>query len=285
MRIAVTGAGGQLGCELARALAAHEAILLDRVALDVTDATAVEGVLRSAAPDAIIHAAAWTDVDGCERDPDRANTINAVGTANVARAAGDACVVLVSSDYVFDGTHTSPYTEADEPNPLQVYGRTKLEAEREVRASARWAIARSAVVYGATYGDGTTPAKNFIRSVLDGLANGPVDVVDDQVGSPTSAHDLADALVALVEAGAEGVFHVVNDGAVSRFELARTAAAIAGFDEDRVRPTTTAATPRAAPRPPYAPLRGEAWVKAGFEPLAPWEDALRRALPAFLGAP
>lgn len=282
MRIAVTGAGGQLGFELARALGPHEALLLDEADLDVTDGTAVEGVLRSAMPEAIIHAAAWTDVDGCERDPDRANTINAVGTANVARAAGDALLVLISTDYVFDGAGGRPYTETDDPNPIQVYGRTKLAAEQEVRAAQRWAVVRTAWLYGATYADGS-PARNFIHSVLAGLRRGPVEVVDDQVGSPTSAHDLAVALVALVDAGATGVFHAVNDGIVSRFELARTAAAIGGFDEDRVRPTTTVATPRAAPRPPYAPLRGEAWVKAGFEPLAPWEDALRRALPAFLG--
>jgi len=283
MRVLVTGAGGQLGRELAAALRAHETVMLPHESLDVSDQAAVEGVVSSAAPDAIVHAAAWTDVDACEIDPERARLINVDGTQNVVRAAREALVVIVSTDYVFDGTLGQAYVETDEPNPLQVYGRTKLEGEEAARAqSGRVAVVRTAWLYGARTGAGD-PARNFVASILAASARGPLDVVDDQVGSPTSTHDLARALVAVLEAGAGGVFHGVNSGAVSRYEFARAIVSGCGRDPSLVRAVKTSEAPaRPAARPAYAPLEGRAWREAGFEPLAPWDDALARALPEFL---
>lgn len=281
MRIAVTGAGGQLGRDLARALVAHDAVLLDHAALDVTDARACETALSDV--DAVIHAAAWTDVDACERDRQRARRVNVEGTRNVAAAAAEAFAVVVSTDYVFDGTLGRAYVEIDGPNPLQVYGRTKLDAERAARGiSERVAVARTAWLYGAALANGE-PARNFVTAIIRAARAGPLDVVDDQTGSPTWTGDLARALVGMCERQATGVFHVVNGGAVSRFEFARAIVEGAGMDPDRVRPVKTVeAPPRPAVRPAYAPLEGRAWVKVGFAPLPSWDDALARALPDIL---
>lgn len=285
MRIAVTGAGGQLGASLARALAGHDAIMLSHDELNVADADACEKILRAAEPDRIIHAAAWTDVDGCENDPDHASRVNAAGARNVA-AATDAFVVVVSTDYVFDGLTDAPYVETDATNPVQVYGASKLEGERlamEV-APARCAIARTAWLYGARTASGA-PAKNFVASILRAARKGPLQVVDDQVGSPTSTDDLARALVAMCERPTPGLFHVVNTGATSRFEFARWIVGGAGMDPASVTPVSTEeAPPRPARRPLFAPLDAPAWRAAGYEPLAPIEDALNRAMADILSA-
>jgi dTDP-4-dehydrorhamnose reductase len=285
MRVLVTGAGGQLGAELALRLAGHEAVLLDHGTLDVTDPIAVEGVLTSTGPEVVIHAAAWTDVDGCETDPERARAINVEGTRNVAAAAGDAFVVVVGTDYVFDGSAGRAYVETDPTNPLQVYGQTKLDGEQAARAeTSTVAIARTAWLYGARTTAGA-PAGNFVAAILRAAARGQLDVVDDQVGSPTWTGDLADAVIALAERRTPGMFHVANAGAVSRYDFARAILEIAGLDPSIVRAVATKdAPPRAAARPAYAPLDGLAWREAGFEPLPAWRDALERALPGIVAA-
>jgi dTDP-4-dehydrorhamnose reductase len=280
LRVLVTGAGGQLGAELAPRLAGHDAVLLDHKTLDVSDPIAVEGVLDSAGPDVIIHAAAWTDVDGCEQDPERARVANVEGTRNVASAAGDAFMILVGTDYVFDGTAGRAYTEKDETNPVQVYGRTKLDAEQAARAeTSSLAIARTAWLYGARKATGE-PAKNFVSSILGAAARGPLDVVDDQVGSPTWTGDLADALLALAHRRTAGTFHVANGGAVSRCDFARAILELGGKDPSLVRAVKTKdAAARPAARPMYAPLDGVGWRAAGFDALPGWRDALARAMP------
>lgn len=285
MRVLVTGAGGQLGADLASRLAGHEAVLLDHETLDVTDPVAVEGVLTSTGPEVVIHAAAWTDVDGCETDPARARAANVEGTRNVAGAAGDAFVIVISTDYVFDGAAGRPYVETDPTNPLQVYGSTKLEGEQAARAETpSLAIARTAWLYGARTATGAA-ARNFVAAILGAAERGPLDVVDDQVGSPTWTADLAEAVVALAERRVPGTFHVANAGAVSRYDFARAIVELAGRDPGIVRPVaTTDAAQRPAARPAYAPLDGVAWRDAGFEALPHWRDALERALPGILAA-
>jgi len=285
LRVLVTGAGGQLGAELASRLDGHDAILLDHGTLDVTDPIAVEGVLRSTGPDVVIHAAAWTDVDGCERDPARARAINVEGTRNVAASAGDAFMVLVGTDYVFDGTVGRAYVETDPTNPLQIYGQTKLDAEQAARAETPGlAVARTAWLYGARTSAGA-PAHNFVAAILRAAERGTLDVVDDQVGSPTWTGDLADAVIALSASRAPGTFHVANAGAVSRADFARAILEGAGRDPGVVHAVSTKeAPPRAAVRPAYAPLDGVAWRAAGFETLPAWRDALERALPGILAA-
>lgn len=283
MRILVTGAGGQLGHDLALALGNHEIVLADRAMLDVTDAASVQALAGTFRPEAVIHAAAWTDVDGCEGDPERARLTNVEGSRNVVDAAPDAFVVVVSTDYVFDGTLTRAYVEDDVPNPLQVYGRTKLDGERAaLEAGARVAIARTAWLYGARLAGGD-PARNFVTAILRAAARGPVDVVDDQVGSPTWTGDLARALVSLVERATPGVFHVASRGEVSRADFARAILGGAGMDPALVRGCSTAeASPRPAARPMHAPLEGRAWAAAGFEPLPSWMRGLSNALPDIL---
>lgn len=280
MRIAVTGARGQLGRDLARVLAAseHHGSMFDRDALDVRDAAACADALRDA--DAVIHAASWTDVDGAESDPDAARAVNVFGANNVA-AASRYCVVI-STDFVFDGTAGRPYVESDEPNPIQVYGRTKLMGERAAAlACERTAIARTAWLYGAALADGR-PARNFVRAILGALARGePFDVVDDQVGSPTWTEDLARALVGLCESGDSGVFHLANAGEVARDAFARAIAEESGFDPSLVRSVATSdAPPRAARRPAYAPL-----TTTRAAPMPDWRDALARAMPDILAVP
>lgn len=285
MRVLVTGAGGQLGRSLARALVAYDLALLDIHDLDVTAEDVVAAVLERVEPDVIVHAAAWTDVDGCERDPDAARAVNTDGTGHVVAHAKDARVIAISTDYVFDGSAGRAYTEDDEPSPVSVYGRTKLDAERIV-LDAGGTVVRSAWLYGHRWANGA-PARNFVASIVRAAARGePLDVVDDQVGSPTSTSDLADGLAALVaRADARGIFHVVNEGAVSRYEFARAILARAGLDPELVRPIATAdAPPLPARRPPYAPLDGARWREAGFAPLPSWEDALARTLPAIVEA-
>ncbi|MFA5891020.1 MAG: dTDP-4-dehydrorhamnose reductase [Actinomycetota bacterium] len=283
MRILVTGAGGQLGHDLALAFGGHETLLADRAILDVTDAAAARALVDSFRPDAVIHGAAWTDVDGCERDPERARLVNVEGTRNVAAAARDAFVVVVSTDYVFDGMLGRAYVEDDVPNPLQVYGQTKLDAERAaLDVGARVAIARTAWLYGARVANGE-PAGNFVTAILRAASRGTLDVVDDQIGSPTWTGDLARALVSLVERATPGIFHVASRGAVSRADFARAVLRGAGKDPALVRACSTAeASPRPAARPKNAPLEGRAWAAAGFEPLPVWMRALSVALPDIL---
>jgi dTDP-4-dehydrorhamnose reductase len=278
LRVLVTGGAGQLGRDLAAVLG-DAAVALSHAQLDVTDAAAVAAAIEAHRPDAIVNAAAWTDVDGCEAEPERAHRENAVGARNVAEAAGDALVVQVSTDYVFDGRSDRPYTESDPTNPLSAYGRTKLEGERAVADRARrWTVVRTAWLYGA----GTT---NFVAAILRAArTRDRLSVVDDQAGSPTSTPDLARALVSLIEGDATGVLHGVNAGVCSRFAFAQAAFRAAGLDPARIEPVPTSAMPRPAERPAYAPLDGVAWRAAGLPALRPWEEALADAVPGVMRA-
>jgi dTDP-4-dehydrorhamnose reductase len=211
--------------------------------------------------DLVLHAAAWTDVDGAEADPEGARLVNVEGTRNVA--ALGAPVVYYSSDYVFDGSKREPYVESDEPNPLSAYGRTKLEGEREVREG--W-IVRSSWLFGWT-------GRNFVRTMLDlGRAREEVSVVADQVGCPTYVGHLAGATQELLERP-HGTWHLAAEGECSWAEFARTIFEEAELD-CRVREITTEEIGRPAPRPAYSVLRSE---KAAPE-LPHWREGLRACL-------
>jgi dTDP-4-dehydrorhamnose reductase len=278
VRVLITGGAGQLGRDLADVFG-DDAIPLSHAELDIADAAAVEAAVRAHGPDAIVNSAAWTDVDGCEGDPERARLINGIGAGNIARAAGDALVVQVSTDYVFDGLAGRPYVETDEVNPVSHYGRSKLEGEREVAAHARrWAVVRSAWLYG-------TGTKNFVAAILRAArTRDRLSVVDDQAGSPTSTPDLAVALAELIERGTTGVLHGVNAGICSRWEFARAAFEEAGLDLERVEPVPTSAMPRPAVRPAYAPMDGVAWRAAGLPVLRPWREALGEVVPGIMAS-
>jgi dTDP-4-dehydrorhamnose reductase len=275
LRILVTGAGGQVGSEVAAHLPHHDVVALDRAGCDLSDRDSVEQAVAAAAPDAVVNCAAWTDVDGCEADPQRAVLVNALGVRHLAVACArvGAHLVHVSTDYVFAGDKDGPYDEWDEPDPRSVYGRSKLGGEREVvRHAGSWAVARTSWVFGRR-------GRNFVDTIVGRAAEGsPLRVVDDQRGCPTYAPDLAGALARLAVERRAGLFHVTNQGACSWHELAAAAVELAGLDPSAVGTTTTAALGRPAPRPANSVLSGAAWVAAGFPPLRPWREALAEKL-------
>lgn len=279
IRWLVTGARGQLGTDLVRALDGAELTALSRFELDIADASAVEGALRAWAAGGerlvVVNAAAYTDVDGAQADEARAFAVNADGPAALAAACGKvgATLVHVSTDYVFAGNADTPY-EVDAPTgPRSVYAASKLAGEQRVRAGlAAHYVVRSAWVYGDTGG-------NFVKTIARLQAQRPtVDVVDDQRGSPTWSADLAAALVSLARSGAPfGTYHCTNGGETTWCGLARAVFAELGADPQRVRPCPTAQYPRPAPRPAYSVLSDRSWRAAGLPPLRPWREALSAA--------
>lgn len=270
MRALVIGHRGMLGTDLMEHLAAagHEAVGLDLPELDITDRRRVIRAVSEAAPDAVFHLAAWTDVDGAEENEEQALLVNGEGTRNVAIAAREAGAVLVavSTDYVFPGTG-GPYAEDDPTDPLQAYGRTKLAGERlaELEYPDGTRIARTAWLYGAN-------GRNFVDTMI-GLGSEPardhVDVVADQVGCPTWTKDLCPALVDIAGLPA-GIYHAAGGGSTTWADLAREAFRLAQV-ECEVRDTTTEAFARPAPRPAVSVLEV---THEGAPRLRAWEDAL-----------
>jgi dTDP-4-dehydrorhamnose reductase len=276
VKVLVTGAGGQLGWDVAAVCSAagDEVIAASRSDLDVGDRDAIYQAVLSLAPDVVVHAGAWTAVDACEGDPDRAYRVNALGTrwvADASRRAG-AYLCYVSTDYVFDGTKSGPYVEWDATNPQSIYGRSKLGGEHEVAALAPGAsIVRTSWVCGEH-------GHNMVKTVL-GLADRPsLAFVDDQRGCPTFTADLAVAIRRLAAARIPGTFHVTNQGEVSWYEFVRAILSAAGLDPAKVRPITTADLdpPRPAPRPANSVLDNAALRLAGLPLLPPYEDPLAK---------
>ncbi len=256
MRLLVTGAGGMLGQAVVAAgrRLHHDVVALTHAELDITDIAAVRGAVQSAAPEAIVNCAAWTDVDGAESAEGDALAINGAGAGNLAHAAAqaDARIVHVSTDYVFDGSKREPWLESDPVGPISAYGRTKLAGEEEVAAATpEHAIVRTAWLFGAG-------GENFVDTMLRlGAERDEVSVVTDQVGSPTWTGHLAPALLELAERrGDVGVFHAAGTGACSWNELTVEVFDRAGV-ACRVLPAATASFPRPAPRPAYSVLGTE----------------------------
>ena len=272
MRVLVTGAGGQVGTELVEAFAGHEVIACDRARVDVADRDAVLAAITSTEPDAVVHAAAWTQVDACEDDPDRAFAVNALGTRHVAEAARivGARVCYLSTYYVFDGTSPTPYHEWSPTAPQSVYGHSKLAGEGELDAGHT--VVRTSWVFGEHGG-------NIVKTIL--RIAGEQDTlrfVDDQHGHPTDAADLASMIVRLVVGRRPGVFHVTNQGAVSWYEFARSVMEAAGLDPDRVEPiaTTDLDPPRPAHRPANSVLDNAALRLSGVDLLPDYREPLAR---------
>jgi dTDP-4-dehydrorhamnose reductase len=266
VRLLVTGAGGQLGHDVvAVAEAAGDDVCgADHTTLDVTDRDAVLGAITTWRPREVVHCAAWTAVDACERDPQRAFTTNAMAVRWIAEACHrvGAHLVHVSTDYVFDGTLDRPYHEWDRPNPQSVYGASKRAGEVEALALGPGAtVVRTSWLCGAH-------GSNVVRTVLQlaGRPESDLAFVDDQRGCPTFTADLAPMLRRLALDRRAGLYHVTNQGAVSWYEFAGEILAAAGHDQARVRSIATAALdpPRAAPRPANSVLDNAALRAAGL---------------------
>jgi len=243
---------------------------------DITDPLAAERFIDSG--DVVINCAAYTQVDTAEQEPERAHAVNALGPEHVAHACAraGADLIHISTDYVFSGDQHQPYEIDDETGPLSVYGRTKLAGELLVLAAMPEAhIVRTAWLYEGAEG-------NDFAAVMRRLAagDGEVEVVADQIGSPTYVGDLVDALLQLADDRSirEPVLHAANDGAASRFEQAQAVFEAVGADPQRVRPVGTDRHPRPAPRPAYSALSARRSTEAGLTPLRPWREALAAAL-------
>jgi dTDP-4-dehydrorhamnose reductase len=277
LHVAITGAGGILGTALQEVLPdgldPMKATALTRADLDVTRPDDVRRRLEEIRPDAVIHAGAYTGVDGCEEEPGRAREVNVDGTAHVARTcrALNCRLLYLSTDYVFDGKSDRPYREDDPVSPLGVYGNTKWEGEEAVRREGPEdsLIVRTSWVYGRA-------GRNFVDAILEkGALAEPLRVVTDQRGSPTYARDLAEALQALLLAEAQGTVHVTGGGDCSWYDFAREILMAAGQDPILVEPTTSRALGRRAPRPAYSVMDGTAYRRWTGRTMRPWGEALR----------
>jgi dTDP-4-dehydrorhamnose reductase len=263
-----------LGTDLRQALAGREVTALTRADLDVTDLDAVRAAV--AGHDVVINASAYTKVDDAQSHEAEAHAVNATGAQNLAIAAAEAGarLVQVSTDYVFDGSATSPYDESTPLNPISAYGRTKADGERLAVAAHPEGtyIVRAAWLYGAN-------GSNFARTMLKLAAtHDTVSVVNDQRGQPTWTADLAAQIVALLDSeAAPGVYHGTNSGEATWFDFAREVFRLAGLDPERVLPTTSDQFVRPAPRPDYSVLGHAAWQRAGIPEMRDWREALAAA--------
>jgi len=270
VKILLTGAGGQLGLELSRLLPQrdHEVIPLARTDLDITDSRAVEQTVEQHSPDLVINAAAFTGVDAAETEVEAAYAANAVGPRNLAVACerADCELLQVGTNYVFDGKLGRPYEPFDPPNPLGVYGRTKLAGDEYVmRLCHRWYVVRTAGVYGE--------GGNIVRTMLRlGRERGEIRVKDDEFVSPTWARDLAEGIAQIVEAREYGLYHLTNSGSCSWYEFTLEIMRLSGT-EVRMTPVSTAEFPLPAPRPANGVLSS-----LGSPQLRHWREALAEYL-------
>jgi dTDP-4-dehydrorhamnose reductase len=271
VRILVTGAGGQVGARVAAHLRHHDVVELSHTDLDLADREQVEQVVGTVAPDAVVNAAAMTNVDACERDPERAFAVNALGVRHLAIASErvGAHVVHISTDYVFDGESDRPYDEWDAVGPLSEYGRSKLGGERELAEHASsWATVRTSWVFGKR---GTDLVSWAFGAYERGELNG---VLAESRSIPTYALDLAELLAQFAVTRRTGLYHVTSGSeAVTRHELIVTALRLRGLDADGVAPITEIPD-RPARRPAFSALDNRALRLEGESGLRPWRDAL-----------
>ncbi|MHB1089682.1 MAG: dTDP-4-dehydrorhamnose reductase [Ilumatobacteraceae bacterium] len=274
MKIFITGAGGQLGHELVRVAEedGHSVMASTHDDLDITKPADIRDAFVATRPDVVIHAAAWTAVDACEGDADRAFAVNGTATDAIARAAHEvgARVVYISTDYVFDGRKPTAYVETDEPNPQSVYGESKLAGERAM--SDHDAIVRISWVCGFH-------GPNMVKTILRLAESQPeLRFVNDQIGCPTFADDAATMILRLAEEQRRGVWHVTNQGVVSWFDFAQEVLRAAGMDPQRVSPVSTdeLIPPRPARRPANSVLDNSALRLAGLPLLDDFQKPLQR---------
>jgi dTDP-4-dehydrorhamnose reductase len=271
VNVLLTGRNGQVGSELQGIL--QPSVATDHATLDLADAAAIRRLVRESKPDVIVNAAAYTAVDKAETEVDLAMRVNGIAPGVLAEEAKRCGALLVhySTDYIFDGSKRSPYVEEDAPNPLGVYGHSKLDGENRVRASGcRHLIVRTAWVYGA--------GGNFVRAILrQAEKGGALRVVNDQQGAPTWARDIALASVALLGNGAQGTFNVSAAGVASWYEVALEILRLAGRAVE-VKPVSSAEYAAKAPRPRYSVLDNSKLRASGVAPIGDWRIRLAEHL-------
>ena len=274
MKILITGANGLVGRALVKECSGRgdDILAYDHKALDIGDPRAVETIIGEQRPDAVINCAAWTDVDGCESDPDRAQRVNALGPENLARASRNAGAVLVtiSTDYVFDGRKDGFYTQRDQPLPISVYGNSKLEGERRAQlAHARTIVVRSGFIFGPG-------GKNFLSNVVSLAKRGAkLKAIRDCWGTPTYGRDLAARLRELAVLDLPGTYHVVNSGDGASFETFTVEALrLAGLSTDTLEVVDNDSLGRPAPRPRNSRMKCLLSPAIGLAPLPHWQEAL-----------
>lgn len=271
MRIVITGHRGQLGTALQNALTGAELLGLDLPEHDITDPPSITQTIVEFQPDVVIHGAAMTNVDGCEREPETAYRVNALGTQNIAVACGHcgAAMVHISTNDIFDGRLGRPYYEWDTPSPQSVYARSKAAAEFYVRTLLnRFYIVRTSWLYARE-------GENFCTKIMRAADKyGKLRVVTDEVAMPTYAPDLAEAISQLVRTEHFGIFHFANSGICSRYEWARRLLELSGRGDIPIEPITADQWQRDAPPPLYAPISNSVGAALGIT-LRPWEEALQ----------
>ena len=276
MKVLVTGVKGQLGYDVVNELEkrGHEAVGVDIQEMDITDAGSVDQVIGEAAPDAVIHCAAYTAVDAAEDNVEICRKVNADGTQNIANKCKqlDIPMIYISTDYVFDGQGERPWLPDDERAPLNVYGQTKYEGELAVQNTLdKYFIVRIAWVFGVN-------GKNFIKTMLNlGKTRDSLTVVNDQFGSPTYTYDLAKLLVDMVQTDKYGIYHATNEGICTWYEFACEIFKQAGLNV-KVAPVTADQYPAKAKRPSNSRMSKDKLEENGFERLPSWQDALARYL-------
>jgi dTDP-4-dehydrorhamnose reductase len=282
----ITGGSGQLGIAVSQELG-ERGILFhawNSQDLDITQGPIVRDVIAKLSPKVIVNCAAWTDVDGAEENEIQALRVNSDGAENIA-LAGKVCgakLIHISTDYVFSGQSKTPWQVDDEINPQSAYGRTKAQGERRVLANhpENSSIVRTAWLYSPW---GRNFAKTMTRLAVKG--DGEVRVVNDQVGQPTSATDLAKPLVELgLATSPTGIYHGTNSGQATWFEFAQEIFILAGANVERVIPVSSSEYPRPAKRPSYSALSHDAWAKTSVKPMRDWRIALAEAMPAIISA-
>jgi dTDP-4-dehydrorhamnose reductase len=284
MKILVTGGRGMLGTDLCAVLRREQMVVpVGRAEMEITSRAAVEACVKRERPDWIVHCAAYTDVDGCERDPDRAFAVNATGTEHVAAAAAEhgSALIVISTDFVFNGEKREPYTENDTPHPINRYGASKLAGEeRALRACPRTTIVRTQWLYGL---HGNCFPETMLRAAASGR---PLSVVHDQIGAPTFTRDLAAKIAQLVTAMERAspdqerlpqIIHINNAGACSWHEFAVAVLRGAGIDTP-VTPIAARDWPSPARRPAYSVLGRCALQSMGSDDMRPWQAALAEYL-------
>ena len=278
MKVLVTGVKGQLGYDVVGELTKRgiTSIGVDIDEMDITDPESVKSVITEAAPDAVIHCAAYTAVDAAEDNVDLCRRVNRDGTQNIANVckALDCKMVYISTDYVFDGEGTRPWEPDDKQTPLNVYGQTKYEGELAVMNTlSKYFIVRIAWVFGIN-------GKNFVKTMLNlAKTHDKLTVVNDQTGSPTYTYDLARLLVDMVLTDKYGIYHATNEGFVTWYEFACEIFKTAGVDIE-VLPVPSSEYPTKAKRPSNSRMSKDKLKENGFEPLPTWQDALKRYIEA-----